>query len=196
MSDVSSSSFLAVYDISAGLLKPLAVSSPFPNFAEDLALCGQYVCVATLGGLSILDLSDMAAIHEIGRYTYSSPPDAPSGISCLAIDGSIAYLTDADNSLLIVVDLSDPTHPQELARLQMPGFGQNVTFSNGYLYASNGMGGFSIYQTAAAAGQMLGPPDGFRHHDAFAGVFGNLGVEVALAALVEDANEVSRREVA
>jgi hypothetical protein len=153
-SDTSSSSFLAVYNIRAGLLKAAATSVPFPNIAEDLALCGPYICVATWGGLSILDLSGLTSIHEIGRYSYTPPPAAPSGISSLAIDGSIAYLTDSLNSLLVVVDLSDPTRPQELARLQMPGFGEAVSFSDGYLYASNGDGGLSIYQTAAAAGQV------------------------------------------
>jgi hypothetical protein len=150
----SPSSFLAVYDTSAGTLEPLAVSAPFSNFAEDLALCGQYVCVATWSGLSILDLSDLAAIHEIGRYTYAPPAYAPSGISSLAIDGPIVYLTDLYNGLLVVIDLSDPTRPQELARLQTPGFGEGLTLSDGYLYATNGMGGFSIYQTAASAGQV------------------------------------------
>jgi hypothetical protein len=151
---LASSSFLAVYDTSEGTLSPLTTSVPIANVAEDLVLCGQFACVATWNGLSVLDLSDLAAIHEIGRFTYSPPSNAPSGISSLAIDGSFAYLTDAYNGLLVVVDLSDPARPRELARLQMPGSGGGVTFSDGYLYASNAMGGFSIYQTAAAAGQV------------------------------------------
>jgi LVIVD repeat len=151
---LASSSFLAVYDTSEGTLSPLTTSVPIANAAEDLVLCGQFACVATWNGLSVLDLSDLAAIHEIGRFTYSPPSNAPSGISSLAIDGSFAYLTDAYNGLLVVVDLSDPARPRELARLQMPGSGGGVIFSDGYLYASNAMGGFSIYQTAAAAGQV------------------------------------------
>jgi hypothetical protein len=154
VSDISPDSYLAVYDISAATLNPVATSAPFTGTSGDLTLCGPYVCVATWDGLSILDLSDLAAIHEIGRYTYASPPDAPGGFSSLAIDGSFAYLTDVYNSLLVVVDLSDPTRPKELARLQMPGFGNAVAYSDGYLYASNDVGGLSIYQTAGDAGQV------------------------------------------
>jgi hypothetical protein len=153
-SDGSPYSYLSVYDISAVTLNPIATNTPFTDTSGDLVLCGSYACVATWNGLIILDISNLADIHEIGRYTYTTPPEAPSGISSMAIDGPFAYLTDLYNSLLVVVDISDPTRPRELARLQMPGGGDGVTFSDGYLYASNGVGGLSIYQTAESTGKV------------------------------------------
>jgi len=126
------------------------------SYIKDMDIQGNYAYLVYWQGLAVIDISSPTTLEQIGQYEYILPPGSTqSGLDSIAVDGTRAYLADAYHGTLVVLDIVDPAHPQEIARLSMPGSGSGLTLSNGYLYASNGDGGLSIYRYRANNGTII-----------------------------------------
>jgi len=101
---------LHVVDVSDPANPTLAGSLTFGNTNWDAHVSGNYAYVAGDTGLHVVDVSDPAAPVEVTSLaTYSNG---------VYVVGQYAYLTDFEitvKSQLLVVDISDPTDPQQVA---------------------------------------------------------------------------------
>jgi len=63
-------------------------------------------------------------------------------ISAVAVDGSLAYIGEGSN--LVVVNVSDPSAPTSIARLTLPGVVYDLVISAGVAYIADGAGGLQV----------------------------------------------------
>jgi photosystem II stability/assembly factor-like uncharacterized protein len=122
VSDPSSIGLLGTYEF-----------SPQVFVAWDLVVDGDYAYVAGHdGGVRILDVSDPAQITLVSTFA------APS-VTGVYLDGNLLYVSA--NSLtggLIIVDVSDPLHPQQVGEYEEQGFAPFYTVvRNGFAYCSD-----------------------------------------------------------
>ena len=87
-----------------------------------VVLAGDNALVLDLAGMKVIDVSEPATAHVIGKYAVPAlgDPDAPfvvGGVD-VAIAGDIAYLM-ADT--LRILDLSRPSQPRTLSMIGRPG---------------------------------------------------------------------------
>lgn len=109
------------------------------------------VAVITQGydGLAIVDVSEIAAPRVLGRFaTGSAMIDA-------VVDGSTVFVSDYDDGI-IVLEISDPTHPRRIASVDT-GRGGQIVKRGDLLYVADRMTGFHIVNVSDPADpQLLG----------------------------------------
>ena len=80
---------------------------------------GDYVYVGDAGSLKIIDVRDPAAPQLVG--VYDIPPEYPTGIHTLAVQGAYVYLVYGYYPIrLAVIDISNPTAPTEVSCYPLP----------------------------------------------------------------------------
>lgn len=89
-------------------------SAVLPGVINDVAVAGDYAYVVEDGGLHALDISDPAAVVEVGYL------DKPYG-KYIEVAGDYAYFT-AGGQGLHVIDVSDPTLPVEVGLLDLSAY--------------------------------------------------------------------------
>jgi hypothetical protein len=78
---------------------------------NEIIIAGGYAYLAYPNvGLSILDLSDPTALHEVGYV--------PGGAKGMDLNGDYAYTVNYDS--LSIIDISNPTAPQVLGAVDLP----------------------------------------------------------------------------
>ncbi len=82
------------------------------------------------GGLEIWDVSDPAGPYMVGR-SYNEQY-YPYGVF---VRGNYAYVADGDFS---IVDISDPSHPREISRIETTGRTEDVCVIGNYAYLAGG----------------------------------------------------------
>ncbi len=126
---------LAVVDLSSPP-SPRAVGTYTVWFynAYDVAISGTYAYLAyDNAGLHILDISNPVTPTAVGTYTQGY-------VRGVALGGRYAYLADPIRDLVVVLDVSNPRNPVEVALVPLPAPMQMVV-SGTYLYvASSALG--------------------------------------------------------
>jgi hypothetical protein len=77
---------------------------------------------------------------------YYNTPDFAWGV---AVVGDYAYVAD-ENSGFRVIDVSEPSKPQEVGYYNTPGFAWGVAVVSGYAYVADGYAGLQIYKNLLA----------------------------------------------
>jgi hypothetical protein len=151
------SSGLRILDLSDPLNPWIVSQTSLAGWPTDVAVVGDVAYVAMAGswvGFQTVDISDPVHPQILGTAT-DDDGNALGQARCVAVQGSIAYITDhgdaygsGSDSLLLAIDVSDPEQPRLLATLPVCivgshgqyGFRWDLIAADGSLYlASNGL---------------------------------------------------------
>ncbi len=144
-------SYAYVADDTGGL-RVVEVSAPehpvevghlnIPGKARDVSVVWPYAFLVDWDyGLRVIDISDSASPREVGA---TPPLGSPTAI---AIQGHYAYLVSWTNRTLHVVDISDPTHPEEVSVLALSSAWEtiyDVTLNGSHAYVATEQAGVMI----------------------------------------------------
>jgi len=160
------SSGLRIFDVSTPS-NPIEIAYyPAEDFVRNVTVHGNFAYLADdRYGLVILDISNLFNPVKTGSYTF---PKANSEWTTWAYDvvvqGGYAYVLDFD---LVVLDVSDPSNPQEVSRnvLQgtgpFAGWGFNVALHDQHVYVAGDMGGLLVFDASIPQSPLI-PIDQFR----------------------------------
>ncbi len=102
----------------------------------DVDVRGRYAYLAGGGGLWVLDISTLSAPQQVGHF------ESYWG-EAVVVWRDWALVSEALGGLL-VLDVSDPTHPQLAAEYPVPGWMFDVIPHDNFLYAANAYGGLAV----------------------------------------------------
>ncbi|MBU1473154.1 MAG: T9SS type A sorting domain-containing protein [Bacteroidetes bacterium] len=105
---------------------------------QAVAVEGDYAYVGIGLRVEVLDISDSTNPQQVG-----STGMLDGFVSDIAIAGSYAYVTVGGKGLWIV-DISDPTRPNELGFLRTPGYAEGVAVAGNYAYVAAGGAGVRV----------------------------------------------------
>ena len=105
---------------------------------QAVAVQGNYAYVGVGLRLMMLDVSNPAALREVGAST-----PFPYFVEDVAIGGKFAYVA-AGGGGLRVVDISDPAHPNEVGHWTSPGYAEGVAVAGGVVYLADGPYGLRV----------------------------------------------------
>jgi hypothetical protein len=140
---------LYIFDISDPL-NPFLVKrfADINSKANDVAVQGNYAYLADgLGGMEVIDVSN---VNEpfIAGYLYT-----PDGSTAIDVEGNYAYLANYINGGIQVADISFPHNPLNAGFYHPTGvFALGATIAGSYVYVSDGIGGFQIYDNLIITG--------------------------------------------
>lgn len=124
---------LHVIDISDPLLPRIVGSLQTANLAYDVAVVGDYVCVAEVVRLEIVDVRNPTSPQVVGSIeTLDS-----GGATELAVDGSTLYFASSPGAMQ-AVDVSDPTLPRIVGWSNVVVHATDLAVANGYAYVAGG----------------------------------------------------------
>lgn len=108
------------------------------------------------GGLAVLDITNPAAISRLGGRVSPRSHD-------VQILDNVAYVANSVNGLLIL-DVSDPTNPTDIASFDTDGDSVGIAVANGYAYVADKTRGLKIFdvsnpQSPFLAESLLTPGD-------------------------------------
>lgn len=127
-----------IVDISTPSSPTVVGETAVSGVAFDVEVDGQYVYVATSGGLNVIDASNPAAPVVIGTVSEIGHADG------LDVSGNFAYVTDDREGLsLYIVDVSNPTAPVIVSSVDTGG-GTEVAVSGNYAYIALSSGGLVV----------------------------------------------------
>ncbi|MEX0713172.1 MAG: PQQ-binding-like beta-propeller repeat protein [Pirellulales bacterium] len=110
---------------------------------QDVVVAGNHAYVADDdGAMYIVDVSDPRDPKKVG--VYADQGDRPGIAEAIAVAGRYAYVCDDGGGRLLVVDISDPTAPTEVASFEAPGETVGVVASGDYVYVNVLGGGLFI----------------------------------------------------
>lgn len=152
------SSGLRILDLSDPQNPWIVSETSLAGWPMDVAVVGDVAYVAMAGswvGFQTVDISDPVHPQILGTAT-DADGNALGQARCVAVQGSIAYITDygtlnvfeESDSLLLAIDVSDPSQPRLIATLPVClhsigtgyGFRWDLLAADGSLYlASNGL---------------------------------------------------------
>jgi len=101
-----------------------------------VALAGNYAFLALGSALEIVDVSDPARAHLVGRVEGPSS-DRPVRISGLAVDGERVYAVGG--ATLTVFDVSRPTEPRTRFAVPLPETGADLATARNRVYVVSGV---------------------------------------------------------
>ena len=90
-------------------------------------------------GYEGLQIYETSTLNMIGGY------DTPGFSMQAALDGNLAYIADGTGGLRLV-DVSDPSHPQEIAFFDTAGNAVEVVLDSGKIYVADSEGGLLIFE--------------------------------------------------
>lgn len=85
--------------------------------------------------IAVLDVSNPAEIQEVGLYETTE-----TNFRGITVVGEYAFIATGDDGLW-VMDVSDPTEPQELTFCDSPGFAYDIAIEGDYAYLPDGREG-------------------------------------------------------
>lgn len=109
----------------------LAAVCPVPGWPSSVSVAGGMACVTNGTDLYVIDLANPRDPQIRGRF---DPPEHTRHVTC---DGSWAYVC-AGNDGLLVVDLSDPGAPVQVADLRFDGNTWGTALHGSRLYVPTG----------------------------------------------------------
>jgi hypothetical protein len=169
--DVSSSdSVLCLADGQGGLRlwgfanpnQPELVPGPsLQGPAVALAQKGGRVLVGIDGGLVGVEVVDVSASGTgavtgaaRGRFLRSRSLEPLLSVQHVALEGTMGYLAGGEAGLLLL-DLSSPESPREVARVKVPGGAYGVFVSGGMAYVGAGFEGMAIVDVRVASAPVI-----------------------------------------
>ncbi|WP_292350639.1 PGF-pre-PGF domain-containing protein [Methanomethylovorans sp. PtaU1.Bin093] len=105
----------------------------FSGEVFDVAVAGDHAYLVQGQDLVILDISDVAALSEVGRVS------SVSEIYGIAVSGDHACIANGENGIA-VVDVSVPSSPTIMGSYDTDGFARDVAISGNYAYVADGIG--------------------------------------------------------
>ncbi len=105
----------------------------FSGEVFDVAVAGDHAYLGQGQDLVILDISDVAALSEVGRVS------SVSEIYGIAVSGDHACIANGENGIAMV-DISNPSSPTILGSYDTDGFARDVAMSGNYAYVADGIG--------------------------------------------------------
>lgn len=97
---------------------------------RDIIVSGDYAYLdAGYNGVVAVDVSDPTAPVEVTSH--------PGQVAQMALEGQYIYVIRGDN--LHVVDISNPTSPQDVGLFEMTDYPQDVAVSNGMAFVASGV---------------------------------------------------------
>lgn len=116
----------------------MEVVSTYPlQRAHTLFLCDTILYVVDGTGMKVFNVTNPAIPDSIGFY----PIPGAVGID---IDSYYAYISDTGSMGLTILDITIPENPVFVSNYHTPGYGNNVTFSNGYAFIADHANGLLI----------------------------------------------------
>jgi hypothetical protein len=120
----------------------------------EVAVDGQFAYVNSGSNLEILDVSDPKRLLHIGRTSLSGP------VVDVELEGEHAYVVtnhipiagaphEAKKHGLEVVDVSDPTSPQEVGVFETSGVARKVAVSRDFAFVADGRDGLRVIDVSA-----------------------------------------------
>jgi hypothetical protein len=121
---VSNSGHAATASVTVQTFSPTALGFlPLPGFQNAVEVAGSYAFLASgAAGLSVADVTNLAQPVLAARLA------TPGSANDVRVSGTVAYV--AEDSGLLLVDVTDPTHPARLGSLAIPG-GRQVRLAVG-----------------------------------------------------------------
>lgn len=147
---------LLVYDV-ADPCSPTELGRYSPDaeivFVHHVAVQGEYVYILDSAfGLRVLDASDFSRIEEVGSFPHNQ---GDAYFSSMVVSGDLLYYLqngDISDKRLIILDVSDPTAPEEVGSYDMPGFwwfyGFDCDCERGYACVAGGSHGLRVVEVS------------------------------------------------
>ena len=130
---------LHVVDVSQAEQPRQVAAYDSAGVAWNTALVGDVAYVAAgAAGLRIVDVHDPLRPWELGFFSPFC------FIRDVAVTGHDAYATDRRLGRLVVLDVADPTHPQQVSVFDSPGGAYAVAAVGNLVYLADGVGGLRI----------------------------------------------------
>ncbi|MBK8164493.1 MAG: hypothetical protein IPK64_00865 [bacterium] len=132
---------LVKVDTSAPLAPAVADLIELPGLSYDVAHTGGVSLVAGKGDLRVVDPDEQRPQASQGWFR------APSGFGAVAFAGDRAFGLDYFEGLL-TLDVTDPLHPVETARLPLGGDQRAIALGGGHAFVAAGLGGLHAIDLA------------------------------------------------
>jgi len=129
--------FIAVVDArKANNLREVAMHQ-YPESIEGLALWGDYLLAAAHGdGLLIFERGEQGALNKVGATKLENA-------WAVAVEGARAYIANGSSGIA-VIGLEDPSAPELLSSLKLPGAAKDLVLRDGRLYVALGAAGVAM----------------------------------------------------
>lgn len=119
-------------------------TQPLPGIIADVTIAGDTAYIADdSAGMRIVSIADPAQPVEVGFYSVpmvaqenSPSPIVYDDVAGVAVANGYAYVAEYDHGLR-VVDISDPTHPQEVGFYDTPGEAHGVALAGEYAHVAD-----------------------------------------------------------
>jgi hypothetical protein len=175
---------LVILDVEDPTFPKRIASVDLPNLrGNDLVLAGSYAYVATSASLRVIDVSDPTDPREVGQFTVPEPRASDPKLMIadrqarIAVDGQLVYMAyvtemrfygaatsfaSSEGTGLSVIDVSNPTSPVELHRLNVNVDPRAVAAAGPYVYVldygigSNSKSGLRIFDVSNPASPIQG----------------------------------------
>lgn len=131
---------LQVLDLTDPIAPRIVGSVSMPYWTADVALCGDYACVANVAALRVIDIADPTSPQLRGSF---DPPGSVWGVDARE---AYAFIGTADgyDGYFRVVDISDPELPTQVAALRLATSVDCVTLDGNYAYVGTSYPGFFV----------------------------------------------------
>ena len=129
-----------VLDLSDPIAPRIVGSVDMPNWTVDVALSGDYACVADMAVLQVVDVADPASPTLRGSL------DPPGNVEGVDARDTYAFIATADayDGYLRVIDISDPDNPSQVAALRLASSVDCVTLNGSHAYVGSSYPGFFV----------------------------------------------------
>ena len=115
-----------------------------PDSIGAVTIRDGYVFVGAMGdGFRIFDIHDVRKPQELAHVTF--PPPAYDRVFSIAADGDRLYVA-LQSAGLLVYDITDRGHPQQIGRRKVLGTARDVAAAPGGAYVACTEAGFQIFQ--------------------------------------------------
>jgi hypothetical protein len=131
---------LQALDLTDPIAPRIVGSVSMPYWTWDVALSGDYACVANVAALRVIDIADPASPQLRGSF---DPPGSVRGVDAREAYAFIGTY-DGYDGYFRVVDISDPGLPTQVAALRLATSVDCVTLDGNYAYVGASNPGFIV----------------------------------------------------
>ena len=146
ISDARNPNLVGVFDEPV-VLHPAGKKYPKGVNVTDVAVAPPFAYILDLDLVRVLDVSDPGHPKSLASFALPSVPFNNGGgaAQSLAIDEDTLFVADGTAGLFLV-DIANPTNPQLVEQLRLPGQASWVTLDGNYVYVADGKGGLYVIE--------------------------------------------------